>query len=87
MGSALAGPIFRPFDYRAYRRLISIVMIIKGIQTLKKLSLVPKKTVETLKEDKTYDEDPPIWYEHRHRAMNQRPCNHEERGIRAWKIA
>jgi hypothetical protein len=34
-----------------------------------------------------YDEDPPIWYEHRHRAMNQRPCNHEERGIRAWKIA
>ena len=34
-----------------------------------------------------YDEDPPIWYEHRHRVMNQRPCNHEERGIRAWKIA
>ena len=34
-----------------------------------------------------YDEDPPIWYEYRHRVMNQRPCNHEERGIRAWKIA
>ena len=34
-----------------------------------------------------YDEDSPIWYEHRHRVMNQRPCNHEERGIRAWKIA
>ena len=34
-----------------------------------------------------YDEDPPIWYEDRHRVMNQRPCNHEERGIRAWKIA
>ena len=34
-----------------------------------------------------YDEDPPIWYEDRHRVMNQRPCDHEERGIRAWKIA
>jgi hypothetical protein len=34
-----------------------------------------------------YDEDPPIWYQYRHRVMNQRPCNHQERGIRAWKIA
>jgi hypothetical protein len=34
-----------------------------------------------------YEEDRPIWYEHRHRVMNQRPCDHEERGIRAWKIA
>jgi hypothetical protein len=34
-----------------------------------------------------YDEDPPIWYEYRHRVMNQRPCDHEERGIWAWKIA
>jgi hypothetical protein len=34
-----------------------------------------------------YDEDPPIWYEYRHRFMNQRSCDHEERGIRAWKIA
>jgi hypothetical protein len=34
-----------------------------------------------------YDEDPPIWYEYPHRVMNQRPCDHEERGIRAWKIA
>jgi hypothetical protein len=34
-----------------------------------------------------YDEDRPIWYEDRHRVMNQRPCDHEERGIRAWKIA
>ena len=33
-----------------------------------------------------YDEDPPIWYESRHHVMNQRPCNHEECGIRAWKI-
>ena len=34
-----------------------------------------------------YDEDRPIWYEDLHRVMNQRPCDHEERGIRAWKIA
>jgi hypothetical protein len=34
-----------------------------------------------------YDEDPPIWYEDRHRVMNQRPCDHEESGIRAWQIA
>jgi hypothetical protein len=34
-----------------------------------------------------YDEDAPIWYEYRHRVMNQRPCDHEESGIRAWKIA
>ena len=37
-------------------------------------------------ESRWYDEDPPIWYEDRHRVMNQRACNHEERGIRAWKI-
>jgi hypothetical protein len=34
-----------------------------------------------------YDQDRPIWYEYRHRVMNQRPCDHEECGIRAWKIA
>jgi hypothetical protein len=34
-----------------------------------------------------YYEDRPNWYEYRHRVMNQRPCDHEERGIRAWKIA
>jgi len=34
-----------------------------------------------------YDEDSPVWYEHRHRVMNKKPCDHEESGIRAWKIA
>jgi Putative Actinobacterial Holin-X, holin superfamily III len=33
---------------------VSIGMITKGVQTLKKLSLVPEKTVETLKEDKIW---------------------------------
>ena len=32
----------------------SVGMILKGVQTLKKLSLVPEKTVQTLKEDKTW---------------------------------
>jgi hypothetical protein len=54
MGTAWAGPIFRPLIIGLIVGVISIVMIIKGIQTLKKLSLVPKKTVETLKEDKTW---------------------------------
>ena len=34
--------------------VVSIVMIVKGAQTLKKMSLTPEKTVETLKEDKTW---------------------------------
>jgi hypothetical protein len=34
--------------------IISIAIIIKGSEKLKKLSLVPKKTIETLKEDKIW---------------------------------
>jgi len=34
--------------------ILSAAIILKGIQTLKKLSLVPDKTLETLKEDKTW---------------------------------
>lgn len=34
-----------------------------------------------------YDEDPPIWYEDRHHAMNERPCDQEENGARAWRLA
>ena len=33
-----------------------------------------------------YDEDQPIWYEYRHPVMNQKACDCEECGIRAWKI-
>ena len=33
-----------------------------------------------------YEEDSPIWCEHGHRVMDRRPCDYEERGIRAWKI-
>jgi len=34
--------------------IASTAIILKGIQTLKKVSLVPDKTIETLKEDKTW---------------------------------
>jgi hypothetical protein len=37
--------------------------------------------------DGLYDEDPPIWYEDRPHIMNERPCDNEENGIRAWRIA
>jgi Putative Actinobacterial Holin-X, holin superfamily III len=33
---------------------VSIAMILKGAEAVKKISLVPEKTVETLKEDKTW---------------------------------
>jgi hypothetical protein len=33
-----------------------------------------------------YDEDPPTWYHERLPVMNERPCDHEENGTRAWKI-
>ncbi len=34
-----------------------------------------------------YDEGPPIWYPDRPPVMNERPCDHEENGTRAWRIA
>jgi|ERR1700676_2804485 hypothetical protein len=33
-----------------------------------------------------YDEDPPIWYPDRPQVMNERACDHEENGTRAWRI-
>jgi hypothetical protein len=33
-----------------------------------------------------YDEGPPIWHRQRPPVMNERPCDHEENGTRAWKI-
>ena len=34
-----------------------------------------------------YDEDPPIWYQERPPVINERPCDHEENGTTAWRIA
>jgi hypothetical protein len=33
-----------------------------------------------------YDEASPIWYRARPPVMNERPCDHEEDSIRAWRI-
>jgi hypothetical protein len=33
-----------------------------------------------------YDEDPAKWYPDRPQVMNERPCDHEENGTRAWRI-
>ena len=33
-----------------------------------------------------YNEDPPIWYEDRPHVMNERRCDNEENGTRAWMI-
>ena len=33
-----------------------------------------------------YDEAPPNWYPDRHQVMNERACDHEENGTRAWRI-
>jgi hypothetical protein len=33
-----------------------------------------------------YDEDA-LWYEERPHVMDQRPCDHEQGGVKVWKIA
>jgi hypothetical protein len=33
-----------------------------------------------------YDEDLPTWRKNRFHVMNQRPCDHEENGTRAWRL-
>lgn len=33
-----------------------------------------------------YDEAPPNWYSERHQIMNERACDYEENGTRAWRI-
>jgi hypothetical protein len=33
-----------------------------------------------------YDEDPPIWHHDRPPVMNERPCDNEDNGTRAWRI-
>ena len=34
----------------------------------------------------TYEESVPIWHEERPHVMNQRPCDHEANGTRAWRV-
>ena len=35
---------------------------------------------------KLYEEGPPTWLGERIGIMNERPCDHEEKGARAWRI-
>jgi hypothetical protein len=41
---------------------------------------------ESERTPEVYDEAPPNWYSERHQIMNERACDHEENGIRAWRI-
>jgi hypothetical protein len=34
----------------------------------------------------TYEEGVPIWHEERPHVMNERPCDHEDNGTRAWRV-
>jgi hypothetical protein len=34
-----------------------------------------------------YDENALSWYEDRPQVTDEQPCDHEEDGIRAWRIA
>ena len=33
-----------------------------------------------------YEEEPPAWLNERIKVMNERPCDHEENGARAWRL-
>ena len=44
-------------------------------------------TFPTAEQDiKLYEEGPPAWLGERIGVMNERPCDHEEKGARAWRI-
>jgi hypothetical protein len=47
------------------------------------LGTFPTKTERVLN---LYDEASPLWYPDRPPVMNERPCDHEEDGMRAWRI-
>jgi len=64
-----------------------VVEVPRGLLNQRQSDLVGKGFTEKALALGLYDEDPPVWYEHRHRVMNKKPCDHEESGIRAWKIA
>jgi len=41
---------------------------------------------ESERTPEVYDEAPPNWYSEPHRIMNERACDYEENGPRAWRI-
>jgi hypothetical protein len=49
------------------------------------LNLARGAAVQTFSDEAPYDEDA-IWCDSRPSVMNERPCDHEENGTRAWRI-
>jgi hypothetical protein len=49
------------------------------------LSLARGAALRTFSDQARYDEDA-IWCDSRPSVMNERPCDHEENGARAWRI-
>lgn len=43
-------------------------------------------STESERAPEVYDVAPPKWYPDRHQVMNERACDHEENGTRAWRI-
>ncbi len=49
------------------------------------LNLARNAALRTFSDEARYDENA-IWCENKPSVMNERPCDHEENGTRAWRI-
>jgi hypothetical protein len=58
-------------------------VIALGIARITALATFPKVGERAAE---MYDEGQPNWHQERLRVMNERPCDHEENGTRAWRI-
>jgi hypothetical protein len=63
----------------------------EGLREVVALDLARRVALGTFPNDSEraldlYEEAPPIWYTDRPQVMNERPCDHEENGTRAWRI-
>jgi hypothetical protein len=66
-------------------------LINEGLKEVLALDLAKSTALGTFPTDaeralNLYDEDPPIWCRDRPPVMDERPCDHEQDGIRAWRI-
>jgi hypothetical protein len=55
-------------------------------ETAVALNLARDAALKTFSDEARYDEDA-IWCDSRPSVMNERPCDHEENGTRAWRIS
>ena len=58
-------------------------VIAVGLAKIAALNTFPTEAERVLD---LYDEHPPIWHPDRTPIMNKRPCDHEENGIRTWRV-